>query len=428
MEALSNWAVFVPLVAGLTAYYLWPRAGTPVPSKAQPVQAASNVVKPEKTPAPKQKKAQSAKAPASKVAASKEKPAPISKEKQATHANESKVKEKADRKVEQTIASVEEDADDSLREAREFAKRMTQARQGVEVKSNDIKGGRVKTVKQSSAISADSVKATPVHTESADEEDEPQEASSVRDAGSVADMLEPIAPTPKTLRITPSEKPARANGQPKQQKDNKSEAQSKKARQNERKKEEQRLQREEDEKLRKALEEKQRRTAREARGEPAKNGIPLPAKEPATNSWTAKPSVASSAEQGLNTNIALLDTFDAEPTNSFNNGVSNASKSITDAQQSCSQENNGQQVNTIQSNAGEQLDDAAWTTAGSKRKQKKSHVAADKVNDAPVLPKPVIPAATKPSTNGKPIGFQALTDEYEQRTDVDANDASNWDA
>jgi len=405
---LHNWALFLPLAFGITAYYYWPRASTTTPIKSEPVHAVNNVVKSEKTAAPKQKKAPAAKAPASKVAANKEKPAPITKEKPAGHVIESKTKEKVDRKVEPSAASVEEDADDSLREAREFAKRMTQARQGVEVKSNDIKGGRVKTVKQSSALSADSVKATPVHAESADDEEE----SSTRDAGSVADMLEPVAPAPTTLRITPSEKPIRSNGQPKQQKDNKSDAQSKKARQNERKKEEQRLQREEDEKIRKALEEKQRRTAREARGEAAKNGIPAPAKEPASNSWTAKPSITPSAEQGSTANIALLDTFDEESSGTSRNGTTN----------------NGPQANTTSNNVGEQLDDAAWTTAGSKRKQKKSQVAADKPNDAPVLPKPVVSAATKPTTNGKPIGFQALTDEYEQRTDVDANDASNWDA
>jgi hypothetical protein len=424
---LQNWAVFVPIVAGLTAYYYWPRAATSIQTKVQPVQAVNNIVKSEKGPAPKQKKASTTKTPTSKVAASKEKPAPSAKEKPASHANETKAKDKVDSKVEQDVVSVEEEADDSLREAREFAKRMTEARQGVEVKSNDIKGGRVKTVKQSSAISADNLKASTAHAESADEE-ESQEVSTTRDAGSVADMLEPSAPAPTTLRITPSEKPSRANGQSKQQKDKNSDAPSKKARQNERKKEEQRLQREEDEKIRKALEEKQRRTAREARGEAAKNGIPVPAKAPASNSWTATPSATPSAEQGSQTNIALLDTFDEASSSTAKNGISTTSRSDTDAQQPRSQANNGSQANTTSNTVDEQLDDAAWTTAGSKRKQKKSHVAAEKANDVPVLPKPVNPAVAKPTTNGKPIGFQALTDEYEQRTDVDANDASNWDA
>ena len=35
---------------------------------------------------------------------------------------------------------------------------------------------------------------------------------------------------------------------------------------------------------------------------------------------------------------------------------------------------------------------------------------------------------TKPAANGKPVGFQALNVEYEQRTDADPDDASNWDA
>jgi hypothetical protein len=420
MEPWVNWAVFIPLVAGLTVYYYWPRAAQ-APTKAQPVPAINSAAKPEKSTPPKQKKAALSKTSSLKAAPSKEK--------STGNAVGGVAKEGADRKVESNVATSEETADDSLREAKEFAKRMTQARQGVEVKSNEIKGGRVKTVKQSSVISADSGRSAPAHTESADDNEVANSSASTRDAGSVADMLEPATPAPMTLRITPSEKPVRANGHAKPPKDGKTETQSKKARQNEKKKEEQRLQREEDEKIRKALEEKQRRTAREARGEPAKNGIPVVAKPPATNSWTANTNSSISADRASNTNIALLDTFETESIGQ--NGISATATKTTDSHQAAPAPRGASQINERANVSEEQDDDAAWTTAGSKRKQKKTQTTADKASDAHVVPKPistVVAPATKPSINGKPIGFQALTDEYEQRTDVDASDASNWDA
>ncbi len=70
-------------------------------------------------------------------------------------------------------------------------------------------------------------------------------------------------------------------------------------------------------------------------------------------------------------------------------------------------------------------DESGWTTVAQPKKQKK------KTGNAEVEPALTnttnIPAA-KPTTNGKPTGFQALDVEYEQRTDADPNDASNWDA
>ncbi|KAI7618236.1 hypothetical protein KC319_g19148, partial [Hortaea werneckii] len=88
-------------------------------------------------------------------------------------------------------------------------------------------------------------------------------------------------------------------------------------------------------------------------------------------------------------------------------------------------------------------DDSGWTTVAQPKKQKgKKHAEDGEVNGVstptePVpapAPKPApvskpAPAPAKPAmVNGKPKGFQALTDEYEQRTNVDPNDASNWDA
>jgi len=386
-NAAQNWAIFIPVAAGLTAYYYWPRENKQTQSgKARP-QAT-----PAATPAPKPAKSSATKSPKKNSAVKAKTPPP---------ATENVKQGEPKRKVERKEPAEESEEED----AKEFARRMTQAMQGVDVKKPDAKATRVKTVKQSNAVvngSNGSFSAPGAETEESHD-------GAARDAGSVADMLEPAAAGPSTLRILASDKPAKV----KPQKSAKEVKQSKKARQNEKKKEEQRLQREEDEKQRKALEEKQRRTAREARGEPAKNGLSS-ARAPVDSAWNGQP--AASAPQASQSHAPLLDTFDEESTSSSNAGASTAATSTADG-------------DDVARAVKESLNDSAWTTAGTKKNKKKMKPAA---NEGEVTPTPVKapppPVVKKVQPNGKPLGFQALTDEYEQRTDVDANDASNWDA
>lgn len=379
-NAVQNWAVFIPIAAGLTAYYYWPREN----KQSQNAKVRSQTT-PAANPVPKPAKTSATKSPKKTVAA---KAKPSSPPTNVTNQDEPK------RQMGRNEPKEESEEED----AKEFARRMTQAMQGVDVKKPDAKSTRVKTVKQSNAAASGSTS-----TFSAPDE------GTTRDAGSVADMLEPAAAGPSTLRIIASDKPAKA----KPQKSAKEIKQSKKARQNERKKEEQRLQREEDEKQRKVLEEKQRRTAREARGEPAKNGLST-ARAPVDSAWNGQP--AGSAPQAAPSHAPLLDTFDEESTSSSNAGASTAATSTADG-------------DDVARAVKESLNDNAWTTAGTKKSKKKTKAAAAEGEATPTpIKEPAPPVVKKVQPNGKPLGFQALTDEYEQRTDVDANDASNWDA
>ena len=317
---------------------------------------------------------------------------------------------------------------------RQFAEQLAKARKGTDLSAPKSKEQRLKTVKQGSA------KSSPLQTTEpgADADDDLSPAASpALNAGDVSDMLEPKTSGPSTLRLTA---PAQPQKEKVARKKKEEPVESKKQRQNRQKKEREREDREAEEKERKLREEKQRRAAREARGEPAKNGIPV-SKPPASNAWANKPAPAGNENAAPAVNgSALLDTFDAESTASSNGGnePSTAATSTTDAetiqQRGRDELSEEEQMAKAMKESG---DESGWTTVAQPKKQKgkktdgETNGVSTPVEPAPTpKPAPVTkPApANKPVVNGKPKGFQALKDEYEQRTDVDPNDASNWDA
>ncbi|KAK5168081.1 uncharacterized protein LTR77_006649 [Saxophila tyrrhenica] len=310
---------------------------------------------------------------------------------------------------------------------REFAEQMAQNRKGTNISSSQRKDNRVKTVKQSSALNTPDLSSGSSQAGAEADDDLSPAVSPSLNAGDVADMLEPVAPGPSTLRVTAPTKPQKEKAQ-KQSKEQVVE--SKKQRQNRQKVEAQRIQREEDEKQRKALEERQRRAAREARGEPARNGMPA-SKPPAKSAWVASTAPTSSnatTPAATENNAPLLDTFDAESTSSSNGGpaLSTAATSTT---------SNGpingavSEEDQLAQAMRQSEDESGWTTVAQPKKQKKKAVDGDSNTvEQPVLTDKTNAAPPKPAVNGKPKGFQALEVEYEQRADADPSDASNWDA
>lgn len=305
----------------------------------------------------------------------------------------------------------------------QFAKGMTQARQGAKLAPPKSKENRVKTVKQSSArdtpvLSSGSSQAGGETGAEADDDMSPA-ASPALNSGDVSDMLEPTASGPTSIRLTAPLNPQKERA-PKQAKEQVVE--SKKARQNRKKVEERRIQREAEEKERKALEEKQRRSAREARGEPAKNGIPV-ARAPANNPWEQKNAAAAATVQtGATVNGSstgpLLDTFDADSTSSSTGGLeaSTAATSINETSTAQYDNEDAQMAQAMK----ESEDESGWTTVSVGKKQQKKRSDSD--GDVTPIEKPKAPLPVKPSTFNtnlsKPTGFAALN----------ADDPENWDA
>lgn len=305
----------------------------------------------------------------------------------------------------------------------QFAKGMTQARQGAKLAPPKSKDNRIKTVKQSSArdtpvLSSGSSQAGGETGAEADDDMSPA-ASPALNSGDVSDMLEPTASGPTSIRLTAPLNPQKERA-PKQAKEQVVE--SKKARQNRKKVEERRIQREAEEKERKALEEKQRRSAREARGEPAKNGIPV-ARAPANNPWEQKNAAgAATVQTGATVNGSstgpLLDTFDADSTSSSTGGLeaSTAATSINETSTAQYDNEDAQMAQAMKESENE----SGWTTVSVGKKQQKKRSDSD--GDVTPIEKPKAPLPAKPSTFNtnlsKPTGFAALN----------ADDPENWDA
>lgn len=316
-----------------------------------------------------------------------------------------------------------EDVDESTRA---FAERMAQTQKGTDLSTKNSKEQRVKTVKQNSALNTPALGSSQGGTD-ADDDLSPAVSPALHASG-VEDMLEPKPSGPTTLRVTAPTKPQKERS-PKKAKEE--QVETKKQRQNRQKVEAQRLQREAEERERKVLEERQRRAAREARGEPARNGIAV-SKPPTSNAWVQQspPSangVPTTAPQATNGHAPLLDTFDAESTGSSNGGMANSTAATSTSSAG------GQEFVSEERQLAEAMrqseDESGWTTVAQPKKQKKRNSNTDAPpTDMPVVSSKTNIPAVKPAVNGKPKGFQALDVEYEQRTDADPNDASNWDA
>ena len=79
-------------------------------------------------------------------------------------------------------------------------------------------------------------------------------------------------------------------------------------------------------------------------------------------------------------------------------------------------------------------DESGWTTVAVPKKQQKKKAVSEGIvatstasNEPVVNGKHTAPVATH-AVNGKPKGYQALEVEYEQRSNADPTDVSNWDA
>ncbi|KAF2862686.1 hypothetical protein K470DRAFT_255611 [Piedraia hortae CBS 480.64] len=356
-KGLQNWALFVPVVVGLGAYYSLSqrrqnaRPATAAPNKRSEREVRSKSAKKEDQASGEPKKRKAPPRPKGDVPA-----------------------------VPSTTFTEPEREDMSTKQ---FAARMAKAKQGTDLSAP--KGGdrRVKTVKQGKAVD------TPVIS-SASSADE-----ATPYAGNVNDMLEPAAPGPSVLKITPPTKPAKEKA-PRQKKEEPVE--TKKQRQNRQKKEQEKAEREQQEQQRRVLEEQQRRIARESRGEPAKNGVP------AANAWKEKP--AKPVVDG-----PLLDTFDESSV-----------KAGAPAE--------------VASSDGEPPADG-WTVAAPKGKKKKGskgeegEKTVEEAKEKATHEAPKDKATTAAPTakwiqTAKPNGYTVLGS-YKQRIDVDASDPSNWD-
>lgn len=314
-------------------------------------------------------------------------------------------------------AEPQDDNDALDMSTRQFAANMKRAREGVDMKKSDSKETRVKTIK-TKAMDSPILSTGSSSNEDADSHWTQVTSPALRSSG-VDDMLEPRASGPSALRITAPTKPVK-------EKVNKPAkevvVETKKQRQNRKKKEDERLAREAAESVRKVQQEQQRRTAREGRGEAARNGIPIPA-APARNPWSEQNAVRDvQLPVKAGDSVQLLDTFDAESTSSSNGDkISTAATSTADGPA----EEDGYAKAVAESER-----ETGWNEVKSTKKPKKSSQSETTSKAAPVAAPMANPAArAKTASNGKPVGFQALQNEYEHRTMVaDPSDADNWAA
>lgn len=287
-----------------------------------------------------------------------------------------------------------------------WAQQLASLKKGTSLAPPTRTDSRNRTVKQSSkTFSSASSNAA-----DADDDLTPSMSPSLA-AGNVSDMLEPAAAGPSVLRLTGSNKPAKAN-QPRQAPVQQEE--TKKQRQNRQKVEARRLEREAEEKERQTLLETQRRTAREARGEPAKNGIPSQA--PTSSAWAAdiaKRVVQAPAVAVTGESAPLLDTFDQS--------ASNEEEQLRLAKQ-ISQ------------------DDSGWATVpkGKKQQKKKAPVIgsedsntsdAGSVVNAPIEKPAPLPKVTAPAPKAAVSSTNGYSSLYDSGYDAGSHpDDSQWAA
>lgn len=214
--------------------------------------------------------------------------------------------------VQEATIIVDDDADEM--DNREFARQLSNAKFGTSIGSKPQAGARQKSVKQSraNATKSNGFDASENAASGADADDDMSAADSPlltattsKNLGGVADMLEATSSGPSVIRIT-----SPTNPQPKKEKKQAKApepVETKKQRQNRQKKEVEKAARDASEADRKVLLEAQRRTAREAEGRAAKDGSSFTAaRAPAASSWTASDAAPSNAD------VQLLDTYDPE--------------------------------------------------------------------------------------------------------------------
>lgn len=301
-----------------------------------------------------------------------------------------------------------DDDDEAIDEStRQFAERMRQARQGVNVNKTDRGEARVKTVKaKGSQISSPGLLSGSSRAE--DDHWAPAASSSTLKSSGIDDMLEKAAPGPSSLRITAPTQPTKEKvNRPKKEEV----VETKKQRQNRKKREERQAADAESRAVQRKLEEQQRRTARIARNEPAKNepaknGVAA-APTPLDNPWGesnahAETQVLASSNQGQ-----LLDTFDVESNSSSNAGEVNstAATSTTDQAPSSTMIEDGDFQKIIEES---NIEDG-WTDVKTSKKSRKQQGNGDVT---PTQAAGISNQSKKQSkVNGRSSGFGALQDE-----------------
>ena len=413
--AATSWALFGTIV-GVGVWYYYPRQQQqrPVRSREEPQQSTNR----RKVKGEQDDRSKTARSGTPDTNASRSTGGPVP----TKQSSENLRKRKAPTSQSApTYAQVtkEEPAEDDMN-TKKWAESMMKTQKGHEISATKSKDARIKTVKQSSALHTPLLSSG---SSQADDDTSPAPSPALVSSGDVSDMLEPVSSGPSSLRVTAPNKPQKEKvaRQPKEEV-----VETKKQRQNRKKVEERRSQREAEEDERRKLQENQRRMAREARGEPAKNGMGI-AKPPSVSAWsTSAPTTGMTTVPTINGNATapLLDTFDAESMSSSNGGpepstgpTSTSSGGPTQWDQDLPSEEEQMAYAMKQSE-----DESGWTTVAQPKKQKKQPEAE------PVLTNKTNQPTTKSTANGKPRGFQALDVQYEQRTDADPNDASNWDA
>ncbi|MCJ1446556.1 MAG: hypothetical protein MMC23_007061 [Stictis urceolatum] len=282
--------------------------------------------------------------------------------------------------------SPSEDADN-----RAFAAQLARTQQGTTLKTAEKNTRKVKTNKQGKAnkvageLASATESSTPASTNGGDADDDmsprmsPEVAATVprSDPSGVADMIEPAAPGPSTLRITALKEPVRQQ-KPKVAKQE-AEVESKKQRQRRKKNELRKAEAAETEKERKAALERQLKTARTAEGT-AKSHISKVTAPPQNNAWTSSngPKPEEPATQAV-----LLDTYEppaatekAESTGEVETAANgnhgpNGANVPNGAGVSASNENEWEGWETL-SREAKQSSDEGWQDATSKKSKKKN--------------------------------------------------------
>lgn len=404
--ALYNWTAFGVVAVGLGYYYI-PKSTKNTNHTPAPLKEARK-----ETKKPVKKAEQQKKAPAAPVV--KDTPKTEESRKEVTQNGNKKRKQNA-QPAPQSPAQQKNDEDEIDMSTRQFALSMQKAREGVKVKSANNNEARIRTVKPKQSPAE-----TPIPSSASSQADDVDDdwslvQPSAPQAGAIADMLEPVAAGPSSLRITAPEKPVKEKVKKEQKKEVN---ESKKARQNRQKAERQKLERQEQEAQQKAKKEQQMRLARESRGEPAKNGIAIPS-APVHNPWAERNAARDThlpAVSNTGSNIQLLDTLDTESNSSSDKGDSTAATSMTDAAP-------GQMSDFTEGDLAKAIEeserDSGWSEVKSSKKLSKKKNSNSESNGNTT---PVAASANGKAASAKPNSYSALPDELEQ------NGASAWTA
>lgn len=309
-------------------------------------------------------------------------------------------------------------SDDDTARNKEFARQLSNVKQGTKFTGKTKDDSRQKSVKQSRAeevpVVADTGRASaPSSTAGIDADDDSSSAATspvlaAVQAGNVDDMLESSAPGPSVLRLTGTEEKASyKNAKPKASPEP---AETKKQRQNRKKAEVAKAEREAAEKDRKVKQEAQRRAARQAEGRAAKDGSAFVAAQAnQSNAWTGngtngKAASASSASSGTNGFVPVqpLDTFDS------NVVQTNASKSSVPSY------DKGEDWMSSLPSEEDQIEllrgEDSWNTVKTKgRKNKTKEATSTEETPTPATTKAAAPA-TAPAPAAATITTAALND------------------